>query len=61
MLIRAALAFLVLTLVSGFVGFSGVAATSAAVIRTLFFGFLSGFVVLLMTGLATERDSAEAG
>ncbi len=58
MLLRTALAFLVLALAAGVVGFSRFAATSASLVQTLFFVFLSGFLVLLMTGLATERGPA---
>ncbi|MGQ0702133.1 MAG: DUF1328 domain-containing protein [Gemmatimonadales bacterium] len=62
MLLRAALAFLVLAFLAGLAGFSGIAAASAGLVRTFFFGFVSGFVVLLLTGLATARDHrAEAG
>ena len=58
MLLRTALAFFVLALISGVSGFFGLPAGSASVIQTLFFTFLSGFLVMLMLGLATERTAA---
>ncbi len=58
MLLRTAGAFLVLTLATGAVGFGGRLAHSSGVLQTLFFLFLSGFLVLLLTGLATARGRA---
>ena len=58
MLLRTALAFFILTLVAGVVGFAGRISHSSGVVQTLFFLFLSGFLVMLLTGLATARGRA---
>lgn len=58
MLLRTALAFLVLALVAGLLGFAGSATSWTSFAQTLFFGFMCGFLVMLMMGLATERGRA---
>jgi uncharacterized membrane protein YtjA (UPF0391 family) len=50
-LLRWALVFLVVSLVAGLLGFTGVSVVSAEIARTLFFIFLMIFVVLLTLGL----------
>ncbi|MEZ4585921.1 MAG: DUF1328 domain-containing protein [Gemmatimonadales bacterium] len=54
-MLRFALAFLILALIAGFLGFGGVAATSAGIARILFFGFLIVFAISLILGLARGR------
>ncbi len=58
MLLRTAIAFFILTLAAGIVGFTGRLSHPSGLVQTLFFLFLSGFLVLLLTGLATERGRA---
>jgi uncharacterized membrane protein YtjA (UPF0391 family) len=58
MLLRTAIALFVLTLLAGLGGFAGPEAHAATLLQTLFFGFLSGFLVVLVTGLATERKAS---
>lgn len=58
MLLRTAIAFFILTLAAGIAGFAGRLSHSSGLVQTLFFLFLSGFLVLLLTGLATERGRA---
>lgn len=56
MLLRSAVLFFILSVLAGLFGFFAAAPPSASVAQTLFFLFLSGFLVLLLTGLATDRD-----
>ena len=58
MLLRAAVALFVLTLLAGLAGFFGPRAQAATLLQTLFFAFLSGFLVVLLAGLATERRAS---
>lgn len=50
-MLRWALIFLVIGLVAGLLGFTGVAGASIAIAKTLFFIFMLIFVVLLIAGL----------
>lgn len=50
-----ALAFLALALIAAFLGFGGVAATSAGIAQTLFYLFLIVFVVTFLLGLFRGR------
>jgi uncharacterized membrane protein YtjA (UPF0391 family) len=45
----------VLALVAAFLGFGGIAATSAEIAKLLFFVFLIVFAVTLIMGLATGK------
>lgn len=54
-MLRWALIFLVIGLIAGILGFTGVAGTSIAIAKTLFFIFMVIFVVLLIAGLAIGR------
>ena len=58
MLLRSAVALFVLTLLAGLAGFFGPRAYAATLLQTLFFAFLSGFLVLLLAGLATGRRTS---
>lgn len=58
MLLRTAVALFVLTLLAGLAGFFGLRAPAATLLQTLFFAFLSGFLVVLLAGLATERKAS---
>lgn len=58
MLLRTAVALFVLTLLAGLVGFFRPDIPAAVLLQTLFFAFLSGFLVVLLTGLATERRAS---
>jgi len=58
MLLRTAVALFVLTLLAGLLGFLGPRVHSAMLLQTLFFAFLSGFLVVLLAGLATERRAS---
>jgi uncharacterized membrane protein YtjA (UPF0391 family) len=51
MLLRLALAFLAIALVAALFGFTNIAATAVGIAQTLFFIFLTLFVVLLIAGL----------
>ena len=55
-MLRAALAFLVVALIAALFGFTGVAGTSIAAAKILFFVFLVLFVVSLLVGGRTTRD-----
>ena len=57
-MLRWALIFLVIGLVAGLLGFTGVAGTSIAIAKTLFFIFMVIFLVLLVAGLAVGRRIA---
>ncbi len=54
-MLKWALVFLVIGLVAGVLGFTGIAGTSIAIAKTLFFIFLVIFLVLLVAGLAIGR------
>lgn len=54
-MLRWAFIFLVIGLIAGLLGFTGVAGASVAIAKTLFFVFLVIFAVLLIAGLATGR------
>jgi uncharacterized membrane protein YtjA (UPF0391 family) len=59
MLLRTAVALFVMTLLTGLPGFLGPRIPAAVLLQTLFFAFLSGFVLVLLAGLATERRASE--
>ena len=52
---RWAVIFLVIGLIAGLLGFTGVAGASIAIAKTLFFIFMVIFVVLLIAGLTVAR------
>jgi uncharacterized membrane protein YtjA (UPF0391 family) len=54
-MLKWALIFLVVGLVAGLLGFTGIAGTSIAIAKTLFFIFMVIFLVLLIAGLAIGR------
>ena len=54
-MLRWALVFLVIGLIAGLLGFTGVAGASIAIAKTLFFIFLVIFLVLLILGLTVAR------
>jgi uncharacterized membrane protein YtjA (UPF0391 family) len=54
-LLRWALVFLVVSIIAGLLGFTGVSIVSADIARTLFYIFLVIFVVLLVLGLTIFR------
>ncbi len=54
-MLRWALIFLVIALIAGALGFTGVAGASIAIAKTLFFIFLVIFAVLLIAGLTVAR------
>jgi uncharacterized membrane protein YtjA (UPF0391 family) len=54
-MLKWALIFLVVGLVAGLLGFTGIAGTSIAIAKTLFFIFMVIFAVLLIAGLAIGR------
>ena len=54
-MLRWALIFLVIGLIAGLLGFTGVAGASIAIAKTLFFIFMLIFVVLLIAGLTVAR------
>ena len=56
-MLRWALAFFVLAIVAAMFSFSGLAATSAGVAKSLFYVFLIVFVVSLVFGLTAARRS----
>ena len=58
MLLRTAVTLFVLTLLAGLLGFFGPRIPAAMLLQTLFFAFLSGFLVVLLAGLATERRAS---
>ncbi len=57
-MLRWALIFFLISIVAGVLGFSGVAAGSAAIAKTLFFVAISVFVLLLIGGLLIGRSVA---
>ncbi len=54
-MLRWALIFLVVGLIAGLLGFTGIAGTSIAIAKTLFFVFMAIFLVLLVAGVAVGR------
>ncbi len=54
-MLRWAFIFLVIGLIAGLLGFTGVAGASIAIAKTLFFIFLVIFLVLLVLGLTVAR------
>jgi uncharacterized membrane protein YtjA (UPF0391 family) len=54
-MLKWAMIFLVIGLVAGLLGFTGIAGTSIAIAKTLFFIFLVIFLVLLILGLTVAR------
>ncbi len=54
-MLRWALIFLVVALIAGALGFTGIAGASIAIAKTLFFIFLVIFAVLLIAGLTVAR------
>ena len=54
-MLRWALVFLIIGLVAGLLGFSGIAGASFAIAKILFFVFMLLFVVLFVLGLAIGR------
>ena len=54
-MLKWALVFLVIGLVAGLLGFTGVAGASIAIAKTLFFIFMVIFLVLLIAGLTVAR------
>jgi uncharacterized membrane protein YtjA (UPF0391 family) len=54
-MLRWALIFLVVGLIAGLLGFTGIAGTSIAIAKTLFFIFMVIFLVLLVLGLTAAR------
>ena len=54
-MLKWALIFLVVGLVAGLLGFTGIAGTSIAIAKTLFFIFMVIFLVLLVLGLTAAR------
>lgn len=54
-MLRWALGFLIVAIIAAFMGFGGVASTSMAIARTLFYVFLVLFVVVLIVTLVKGR------
>jgi uncharacterized membrane protein YtjA (UPF0391 family) len=54
-MLKWALIFAVVAIIAGSLGFTGIAGTSMAIAKTLFFVFLVIFVVLLLAGLFVGR------
>jgi uncharacterized membrane protein YtjA (UPF0391 family) len=54
-MLRWAVIFLVIALVAGLLGFTGVAGASIAIAKTLFFIFLVVFLVLMIAGFTVGR------
>jgi uncharacterized membrane protein YtjA (UPF0391 family) len=54
-LLKWALIFLVISIVAGLLGFTGVSIVSADIARTLFYVFVAIFLVLLILGLTVFR------
>ena len=57
-MLRWALIFFVISLIAGVLGFTGVAAGSAAIAKVLFFLALALFAVFLIAGLTVGRALA---
>jgi uncharacterized membrane protein YtjA (UPF0391 family) len=54
-MLRWAVIFLVIGLIAGILGFTGVAGASIGIAKLLFFVFVAIFVILLVAGLAVAR------
>jgi uncharacterized membrane protein YtjA (UPF0391 family) len=54
-LLRWALAFFIIAIIAGILGFGGIAAGSADIARICFFFFIVVFIVSLIWGLGTGR------
>ena len=54
-MLRWALIFLVIGLIAGLLGFTGIAGASITIAKTLFFIFMLIFLVLLIAGLTVAR------
>jgi len=54
-MLRWAFIFLVIGLIAGVLGFTGVAGTSIAIAKVLFFIFLAIFLVLMIAGFTVAR------
>lgn len=54
-MLKWAVVFLVIGLIAGLLGFTGVAGASIAIAKTLFFIFMVIFLVLLIAGLTVAR------
>ncbi len=54
-MLRWALAFLIVAIVAGILGLSGVAIISAEIAKALFVIFLIGFLITLVLGLTVSR------
>jgi uncharacterized membrane protein YtjA (UPF0391 family) len=54
-MLRWAFIFLVIGLIAGLLGFTGIAGTSIAIAKMLFFVFLVIFLILLVAGLTLAR------
>ena len=54
-MLKWALVFLVIGLIAGLLGFTGVAGASIAIAKTLFFVFMVIFLALLIAGLVVAR------
>ena len=54
-MLRWAVIFLVVGLIAGLLGFTGIAGTSIAIAKTLFFIFLVIFLIFLVLGLVAAR------
>jgi uncharacterized membrane protein YtjA (UPF0391 family) len=57
-MLKWALVFLVIGLIAGLLGFTGIAGASIAIAKTLFYIFLVIFLVLLVAGLLIGRRAA---
>lgn len=55
-MLKLALFFLIVSLIAGVFGFSGISAASAGMAKILFFIAITIFVVLLLIGLFTARS-----
>lgn len=58
-MLRWALIFAVIALIAGLLGFTGIAGTSMAIAKTLFYIFLVIFLVLLLTGPFVGRKVSD--
>jgi uncharacterized membrane protein YtjA (UPF0391 family) len=54
-MLKWAMIFLVVGLIAGLLGFTGIAGTSIAIAKTMFLIFLVIFLVLLIAGLTVAR------
>jgi uncharacterized membrane protein YtjA (UPF0391 family) len=55
-MLRWAFIFLVIGLIAGVLGFTGIAGASFAIAKLLFFLFMAVFVILLVAGLTIARN-----